>query len=73
MKENLIRWLEIIGFPNSDRAYLLIVIALIVLVAVLIHFVLHRVVLRETLSGSPSSPCSWSSRCSMPWATWYRQ
>ncbi|MDZ7788614.1 MAG: mechanosensitive ion channel [Halofilum sp. (in: g-proteobacteria)] len=45
MKEHLTRWLEAVGLPDTDRAYLLAVIAVIVLASLVVHFLLHRIVL----------------------------
>ena len=45
MREHLTRWLEAVGLPDTDRAYLLAVIAVIVLTSIVVHFLLHRVVL----------------------------
>jgi miniconductance mechanosensitive channel len=46
MREVLTRWMETIGLPDADWAYLLIVLALIVMASLVIHFLLHGVVLR---------------------------
>ncbi|MDZ7749720.1 MAG: mechanosensitive ion channel family protein [Halofilum sp. (in: g-proteobacteria)] len=46
MREQLIHWLEVLGVPHTDQAYLLIVITLIVLASLLVHLLLHGVVLR---------------------------
>jgi len=71
MKENLIHWLQVVGLPNSDRAYLLIVIALIVLASVLIHFLLHRIVLRILDRQVPGGPAeSADHEADAPSRTW---
>jgi len=46
MRQELTHWLEALGLPDSEPVYLLIVIALIGLVSLLVHFLLHRIVLR---------------------------
>lgn len=46
MSEELTRWLESTGLTSSPAASLLVTLGLILLVSVMVHFLLHRVVLR---------------------------
>jgi len=64
MREHLTRWLQAIGLPDTDRAYLLAVLALILLASIALHFLMHRVVLRilDRLVPVPDSERTGSER-----------
>ena len=59
MKQQLQQWLEFFGFGDSEYAYFLAVIALILVVSLLIHLVLHRIVLRLLGRGQQAGRTVW--------------
>ena len=59
MKQQLQQWLESLGFGNSEYAYFLAVIALILVVSLLIHLILHRIVLRLLGRGQRAGRTIW--------------
>lgn len=60
MKAHLQTWLNHFGLANSDQAYFIAAILVIVVTSLLIHWILHRVVLRFLLIGTRSSGHAWA-------------
>ena len=59
MKQQLQQWLEFFGFGDSEYAYFLAVIALILVVSLAIHLVLHRIILRLLGRGQRAGRTVW--------------
>lgn len=59
MKEDLVNWLQALGMADSERAYFLTAIGLIALTSIVIHFVLHRVVLKFLGKDARNSEQVW--------------
>lgn len=59
MKEQLTHWIESFGLGNSEYIYFLVVAGLIVVVALVIHLVLHRVVLRFLARNGQAGRTIW--------------
>lgn len=59
MKVHLQEWLNHLGFENSAQAYVIAAIFVIAITSLIIHWILHRVVLRFLLIGTRSSGHAW--------------
>jgi miniconductance mechanosensitive channel len=59
LKQQLQQWLEFFGFGDSEYAYFLAVIALILVVSLAIHLVLHRIILRLLGRGQRAGRTVW--------------
>jgi len=59
LKQQLQQWLESLGFGDSEYAYFLAVIALILVVSLAIHLVLHRIILRLLGRGQGAGRTVW--------------
>ncbi len=59
MKDKLIGWLETLELQNTELAYFLIIIGIIALTSLLIHFILHRVVIRVISHRASQSQRLW--------------
>lgn len=66
MREELIRGLHALGLPESEAAYLLAVLVLIALTSVVIHFLLHRIVLRFIDRKVPTAGAGTDGRVASP-------
>ena len=59
MKDTLIDWLETLDLQNTELAYFLIIIGIIALTSLIIHFILHRVVIRLISHRASQSQRLW--------------
>ena len=59
MKNDLMKWMETLGLADSERAYYVAVMAIIVLTSLLIHFILHRIVLQFLGKNAQGSKQVW--------------
>jgi miniconductance mechanosensitive channel len=59
MQQKISLWLTQFGIKHNEILSLLIVLALIVLVSIVIHWVLHRLVLKPLLTHGQHSPRAW--------------
>ncbi|HSX83870.1 MAG TPA: mechanosensitive ion channel family protein [Cellvibrio sp.] len=59
MKDKLIGWLETLDLQNTELAYFLIIIGVIALTSLIIHFILHRVVIRLISHRASQSQRLW--------------
>ena len=59
MKQELLKWLERFGLANTEYAYFLVVIGLIVLASTVLHIVLHRIVARFLGRARTSGRTVW--------------
>jgi miniconductance mechanosensitive channel len=59
MKDTLIDWLETLDLQNTELAYFLIIIGIIALTSLVIHFILHRVVIRLISNRASQSQRLW--------------
>lgn len=60
MKDHLQHWLQKLGFESSEQAYAIAVIIVIAVTTLLIHWVLHRVVLRFLRISAKESGQVWT-------------
>lgn len=59
VKQELLKWLEKFGLADTEYAYFLVVIGLIVLASTLLHIVLHRIVARFLGRARTSGRSVW--------------